>query len=272
MRSALPSRRPVTSMRRLVTSMRRLVSSVRRLVGSVRIRVTLVAGTAFAIALVTTSMVLLHALESRLVGNVRNANTHALQAQAVEVLTSGLPTPTLAQLPAPVGQGGTVSFQVNYLDANGRKLPAPAGAKVEWSLPLPPKSPTGTQPPALNGKVDNGPPGTLQILGFCAKCAKLDLVLRHQQLVSKQDNLAVDRSLCTLAFEVLEVRRLCHLQRDSSAKYCLCQRMIRPCFHGGARGQQLFLRSARSRRTCRTRRGRRRTGWSSTQCRRRSGW
>ena len=52
--------------------------------------------------------------------------------------------------------GSTVTFTVNYMDANGRKLPAPAGAKVEWTLPLPQKSPTGAQPPALNGKVENG--------------------------------------------------------------------------------------------------------------------
>ncbi len=115
-------------MRSIFRSTRGLVSSMRKLVGSVRIRVTLVAGIAFAIALVTTSMVLLHALESRLVGNVRNANTHALQAQAVEVLTSGLPRPTLTQTPTPVGQGGTVSFQIGASDGKAVVATATGGA------------------------------------------------------------------------------------------------------------------------------------------------
>lgn len=44
-----------------------------------------------------------------------------------------------------------VKLTVEYLDANGRVLPKRAAA--EWNLPLPPKTPTGAQPPALNGEV-----------------------------------------------------------------------------------------------------------------------
>jgi len=44
-------------------------------------------------------------------------------------------------------------FELKYLDANGRVVKAPANASVEWSLPLPPKTPTGAQPPALNATV-----------------------------------------------------------------------------------------------------------------------
>lgn len=46
--------------------------------------------------------------------------------------------------------GQTVKFELKFLDANGREVRAPADAKVEWSFPLPPKTPTGAQPPALN--------------------------------------------------------------------------------------------------------------------------
>jgi len=44
-------------------------------------------------------------------------------------------------------------FELKYLDANGRVVKAPANASVKWSLPLPPKTPTGAQPPALNATV-----------------------------------------------------------------------------------------------------------------------
>ena len=49
--------------------------------------------------------------------------------------------------------GETIQLEVKFLDANGREVPAPADAKVEWALPLPPKAPTGAQPPALTGEV-----------------------------------------------------------------------------------------------------------------------
>ncbi len=52
--------------------------------------------------------------------------------------------------------GDTLRFTVRFVDANGRVLPAPAGVKVAWDLPLPPKTPTGAQPPALAGKIDSG--------------------------------------------------------------------------------------------------------------------
>jgi hypothetical protein len=61
-----------------------------------------------------------------------------------------------------VDPGKPVTMAVEFLDANGRVLPAPADAAVEWSLPLPPKAPTGAQPPALVGDVKGaGPVATL---------------------------------------------------------------------------------------------------------------
>jgi outer membrane protein assembly factor BamB len=56
--------------------------------------------------------------------------------------------------------GGKIQFQVVFYDANGRTVPAPAG-KASWRLPLPPKTPTGAQPPALQGTVDEQ--GTLTV-------------------------------------------------------------------------------------------------------------
>jgi outer membrane protein assembly factor BamB len=53
--------------------------------------------------------------------------------------------------------GEKFQFQVVYFDANGREVkdnrPSPAGT---WSLPLPPKTPAGLQPPALQGTVEDG--------------------------------------------------------------------------------------------------------------------
>ena len=39
--------------------------------------------------------------------------------------------------------GGKVTVSVKYLDDNGRELPEPSDAKLAWTLPLPPKTPTG---------------------------------------------------------------------------------------------------------------------------------
>jgi outer membrane protein assembly factor BamB len=48
--------------------------------------------------------------------------------------------------------GEKVAFQTVAVDANGRELKA--DEKADWSLPNPPKTPTGAQPPALDAKVD----------------------------------------------------------------------------------------------------------------------
>jgi len=48
--------------------------------------------------------------------------------------------------------GAKLTFQAIPVDANGRDLKASGPAT--WALPLPPKAPTGAQPPALVGKVD----------------------------------------------------------------------------------------------------------------------
>ena len=53
-----------------------------------------------------------------------------------------------------VKPGQQVKFEVVYLDANGRTLPAPADAKVEWSFPLPAKTPSGAQPPAIKATAE----------------------------------------------------------------------------------------------------------------------
>jgi hypothetical protein len=45
---------------------------------------------------------------------------------------------------------------VVYVDENGREVPAPAGAKGEWSIVTPDKTPSGAQPPPLAGKLNDG--------------------------------------------------------------------------------------------------------------------
>ncbi len=60
--------------------------------------------------------------------------------------------------------GQVVNVTVKFVDANGRELPAPADAKIAWSLPLPAKTPAGAQPPALPGEVKGeGIKGTVTI-------------------------------------------------------------------------------------------------------------
>lgn len=91
-------------------------SPFRKLFGSVRVRVAVLAGVAFAVTLVTASLLLLHTLESRLVSDVRTENDQVLHTQAIHVLTSGLPA-TLAGGPQPpVAEAGNVSFQIGPLD------------------------------------------------------------------------------------------------------------------------------------------------------------
>lgn len=63
-----------------------------------------------------------------------------------------------------VKPGEDVKFELKFLDADGREVKAPADAKVEWSFPMPPKTPTGMQPPALNATaMGDGPIGTVTI-------------------------------------------------------------------------------------------------------------
>src|SRR5215470_11855430 len=93
--------------------MKRATSFLRRVAGSVRLRVALVAAAAFAITLVIGSVLLLHALESRLVGKIRSADKSALQQQAVDVLTAGLPVPTVGMSSQPVAGAGTVAYQIS---------------------------------------------------------------------------------------------------------------------------------------------------------------
>jgi outer membrane protein assembly factor BamB len=52
-----------------------------------------------------------------------------------------------------VHPGQSTKLTVEFLDANGRVLPMKNSASGEWSLPLPPKTPTGAQPPALAGVI-----------------------------------------------------------------------------------------------------------------------
>lgn len=55
-----------------------------------------------------------------------------------------------------VKPGANVAFKVVYMDANGRELAAPADANPQWSLPTPPKTPAGLQPPPLTAEVAAG--------------------------------------------------------------------------------------------------------------------
>jgi outer membrane protein assembly factor BamB len=48
--------------------------------------------------------------------------------------------------------GDKLTFRVIPVDADGRELKG--DGKSEWTLPLPPKTPTGAQPPGLKGKMD----------------------------------------------------------------------------------------------------------------------
>jgi outer membrane protein assembly factor BamB len=50
--------------------------------------------------------------------------------------------------------GEKLTFKLVPIDANGREVKGQGQA--EWSLPLPPKAPTGAQPPELKGKIDGG--------------------------------------------------------------------------------------------------------------------
>jgi outer membrane protein assembly factor BamB len=60
--------------------------------------------------------------------------------------------------------GDKLTFTVVYIDANGREVKAPADAKAEWSIILPGKTPTGAQPPKLDGTVTgDAATGTVQL-------------------------------------------------------------------------------------------------------------
>jgi outer membrane protein assembly factor BamB len=49
--------------------------------------------------------------------------------------------------------GASTTFKVRLFDKNGNLIKESA---AEWSLPLPPKTPTGAQPPALQGEIKDG--------------------------------------------------------------------------------------------------------------------
>ncbi|MFL5328195.1 MAG: PQQ-binding-like beta-propeller repeat protein [Gemmataceae bacterium] len=52
--------------------------------------------------------------------------------------------------------GEATTLSVDRRDAAGKPIAIGSDVKVEWSLPLPPKTPAGAQPPALRGKIENG--------------------------------------------------------------------------------------------------------------------
>lgn len=86
---------------------------LRRLVSSVRVRVAVVAGLAFAVTLIAASVLLLRALESRLVDSIRNSDSTALHDQGVQLLLQGLPTTVSASGGAiPIG-GEAVAIRVS---------------------------------------------------------------------------------------------------------------------------------------------------------------
>ncbi|HEX4591487.1 MAG TPA: PQQ-binding-like beta-propeller repeat protein, partial [Gemmataceae bacterium] len=49
--------------------------------------------------------------------------------------------------------GGSTTFKVRLFDKDGNFV---SESPAEWSLPLPPKTPTGAQPPALKGEIKDG--------------------------------------------------------------------------------------------------------------------
>lgn len=60
--------------------------------------------------------------------------------------------------------GEAVKFTVVFFDANGREVKHASKEKADWSLPLPPKTPAGAQPPALAGKAEgDAAAGTLTL-------------------------------------------------------------------------------------------------------------
>ena len=78
-----------------------------------------------------------------------------VQARVVSAMRENGP-PTHAQLvPADVtlSPGGSVSFKCRLFDKDGNYL---SEAPAQWSLPAPPKTPTGMQPPALKGEIHDG--------------------------------------------------------------------------------------------------------------------
>jgi outer membrane protein assembly factor BamB len=79
-----------------------------------------------------------------------------IAAVAVAVEGAGAGAPAHLQIvPADVelAPGGSTSFKVRLFDKDGNFVKE---SPAEWSLPLPPKTPTGAQPPALKGEVQNG--------------------------------------------------------------------------------------------------------------------
>jgi signal transduction histidine kinase len=87
-------------------------TALRRAAGSVRVRVTILAALSFAVVIALTSVVLLRALEHRLVDDVRDADAEALRAQAFAVATAGLPAPDAVGSTVPIAGTDTVAFQV----------------------------------------------------------------------------------------------------------------------------------------------------------------
>jgi signal transduction histidine kinase len=100
----------------------------RRVFGSVRVRVALVAGVAFAVTLIAASVLLLRTLESRLIDDIRASDQDALQAQAVRLLSNGLPNPQVTLGLQPVTGNGTVTYQVSALGNQAIVATATAGA------------------------------------------------------------------------------------------------------------------------------------------------
>ena len=121
------------------------------MLGSVRVRVAIVAGLTFAIALTAGSVLLLHTLETRLIDGIRKADQSALQARAIDILASGLPQPKQAGQSIAIG-GQTVAFPVGgepgqtiVASASGRLVEQPMNASVTGTGPLVFEQYIGTQ-------------------------------------------------------------------------------------------------------------------------------
>ena len=63
------------------------------------------------------------------------------------------PTPRSCPADVTLAPGGSVTFKLRLFDKDGNFVKE---SPAEWSLPLPPKTPTGLQPPPLKGEIKDG--------------------------------------------------------------------------------------------------------------------
>lgn len=124
---------------------RRSLRMLRRLVGSVRVRVAVVAGLAFAVTMVAASVVLLRALESRLVDSIRDADSTALHDQGVRLLSDG-PAGLAAGGGIQIDGGQTFVFRVSQPGQQSIVATAAEALVQGQATERPPDAPGGQTP------------------------------------------------------------------------------------------------------------------------------